>query len=531
MALNIKGKTCAVTGTLKTMSRAEAQTRMEEMGAIISKSVSSKTDYLVAGARAGSKISKAKRWGVTILNEDQLIALLEGKEDEEVEQKATVPTPVKPADLDEVLRVFRELLYETPTQQTWDTICELLDRCPDYALGMALDYVEGHIAHWPDEQRIGPYRNTDNTKELREAPYRWVEDILAGNDSPRYRMVRRVNCHGKRLVGKLAMRLLESQHLTQVRSIALGSNKLSATFFKKFAQSPNFQHLTHFSFHDNHNTKPNLAKAMSGIWQLPLTHVSLRGSRFPDGGFAHFLHGADCSGLQYLNADYCSMGDNGALALATASKGFPNIVTLQLDGNSISDKAGLALFENAPMPNLRTLNLYANNMGPETFQHTFAPNTRLQMEEVNITDNKVGNEGAIQVAQATHLTNLKSLSVHRVNMGIEGIRALLHAPHIISLQSLSLGYHIHGDYIAQTIAANPDFKNLTSLGLYDTDLTDDGLRLLAHEAPHLHSLQYLSLGEGKLTPASQEIIATSPYFSKQLLQYLARDLRYLWNTA
>ena len=63
------GKTFVITGTLPSMSREEAKAFIEANGGKVSGSVSKKTDYLVAGDAAGSKLEKAKSLGVMILDE------------------------------------------------------------------------------------------------------------------------------------------------------------------------------------------------------------------------------------------------------------------------------------------------------------------------------------------------------------------------------------------------------------------------------------------------------------------------------
>ena len=70
------GKTFVFTGTLETLARDEAKSRVRQLGGDISESVSRKTDYVVVGSDPGSKAAKAKKLGVTILDEAGLTKLL-----------------------------------------------------------------------------------------------------------------------------------------------------------------------------------------------------------------------------------------------------------------------------------------------------------------------------------------------------------------------------------------------------------------------------------------------------------------------
>ncbi|MEM9716814.1 MAG: BRCT domain-containing protein, partial [Pseudomonadota bacterium] len=74
----VAGKIVVFTGTLTKMTRAEAKAKAEAIGAKVSGSVSAKTDYVIAGEAAGSKRAKAESLGVTVLSEDDWLALIAG---------------------------------------------------------------------------------------------------------------------------------------------------------------------------------------------------------------------------------------------------------------------------------------------------------------------------------------------------------------------------------------------------------------------------------------------------------------------
>jgi DNA ligase (NAD+) len=69
----LSGKTYVITGSLPTLSRARATTLIEEAGGRVAGSVSKKTDALLAGEDAGSKLEKAKELGVEVIDEAELL--------------------------------------------------------------------------------------------------------------------------------------------------------------------------------------------------------------------------------------------------------------------------------------------------------------------------------------------------------------------------------------------------------------------------------------------------------------------------
>lgn len=74
--LPLEGKTCVITGTLSEMGRSDAKARLQLLGAKVAGSVSKNTDFLVAGEKAGSKLTKAQELDVEVWDEAKLIAFL-----------------------------------------------------------------------------------------------------------------------------------------------------------------------------------------------------------------------------------------------------------------------------------------------------------------------------------------------------------------------------------------------------------------------------------------------------------------------
>ena len=73
--LPLTGEVWVVTGTLASMSRDEAKEKLQALGAKVSGSVSTKTTALLAGQKAGSKLDKAQKLGIKVVNEEVFLAM------------------------------------------------------------------------------------------------------------------------------------------------------------------------------------------------------------------------------------------------------------------------------------------------------------------------------------------------------------------------------------------------------------------------------------------------------------------------
>lgn len=114
MARALEGRTVAVTGTLKTMKRADAHAKLERLGATVAKSLSKKVDILVAGEKAGSKLLKAEQLGVGVRDEAWLVALVAGETGEPEPAPALAPIEGPLADWVARLEALAERLRKDP---------------------------------------------------------------------------------------------------------------------------------------------------------------------------------------------------------------------------------------------------------------------------------------------------------------------------------------------------------------------------------------------------------------------------------
>lgn len=105
--MDVQGKTIAVTGKFKDIQRKEIELELARRGALVAKSITGKTEILIAGERAGSKLAKAQSLGIQVVSEAELLAALKQEATVEVEAAAPKAAAVPDAYAGKTLPLFK----------------------------------------------------------------------------------------------------------------------------------------------------------------------------------------------------------------------------------------------------------------------------------------------------------------------------------------------------------------------------------------------------------------------------------------
>jgi hypothetical protein len=259
MEHTIEGKKFCITGKLEHYTRTTAQRAIMQAGGEIAKSVGPKTDFLVVGSRAGSKLTKARTLGIPVIEEADLEAFLAGAI-VDVDEDVVVSGDASVRDL---IGEARAALDGTPDSSTWTTVVELVNACAPDQLGALVDFLEPQIARWqvPPSARWRPSKGKNLVEdapggwvdgipsgELRVAPWHWIVEMVNKHESPKYRLLRAVHTTGMRMTSTAAAAVLERESLENLRSYDVGDTKLTKTFWRKLRTLPSTRSLERFAF-------------------------------------------------------------------------------------------------------------------------------------------------------------------------------------------------------------------------------------------------------------------------------------------
>jgi len=544
------GKTWVITGALKDISRKEATRQLEAKGASVTGSVTSKTDYLVSAGYDPSNVRflstkeiKARQHEIPIFNEPQLLTILAGGTLDAVEALAPVVEPVEEVAVRDALEQFRDLLYETPDWQTWETICELVDQCSPVDLPVVVDYVAGNVEGWPEQYTLSQAHHY-GLESHRLLPDRWRHDLYLGVDSVKLKLVRVANLNSAKLDTKVGLKVLSCRSLCNLRLLDLGRNKLTAAFFSALGQAEQFKGVRHLRLGGT-TFNAAAAKAFEGGSVLAgVESLVLDSSTFKGGSLTTFL-GAPCWGaLRSLSASWVrSEGGDVLAALYNA----PHIDKLEmLDLSSMrcaSSSSVVKLCSDARYAGLRRLHLGAAPLGDAGVEALKGASWLGHLEELDLTQ-VTGDE---RLAELLGSASMPALEVLRVGVGLEaicgneglwprqlvfrghldegGLEVLLASELLGRLEGLSLlGGAPTGALVR--LLRSPATAGLTHLAVASERIGAEAVEAMVH-GQHLVKLGSVgsSLGDD-LTRAHVEAFKGAEHLSEPLREELGRQLQW-----
>jgi len=218
---------------------------------------------------------------------------------------------------------LRGLLAEPPTADLWAAIVASLDTCPPAQIDLVLDYLEPHLAEWPDA--------------LRAAPASWTERLLReGTHEPRFRAARALTASPLRLGPRLVKLVCRRDELTHLRHLDLSGSPMMARGTESLAH----------------------CKHLAGLEQL-----ALRGCRLGMHGVGRLSLGHGFAALRALNLSDNFMGGRGLELLLVGGR----LESLTLQSNLL-DRVAMRALANADLGRLRWLDLSANLIGDDALE-------------------------------------------------------------------------------------------------------------------------------------------------------------------
>lgn len=264
--LRAKDSTFFILGKVIGHSKPELTRQLEALGARVSMSLNASLDAVIVGANPSyKKHDRARALGLPCLDGDQLALLLEHGE-------LDLSAQGSGRDVGELLEELRGYAYREPSREAWVGLTETLDEFAPADLPLGLDYVRGLVGRWEP----GP-RWEEAGGQWCIAPPQWLTALLAGDQSPKYSLVRAISFSAVGVKTKQAAALFDSDQLPGLRAFDIGysnsTNILGPAFFKAMAQATTLQEVDTLVLRPGKGMAPALSRATS----LPaLKHLHLR---------------------------------------------------------------------------------------------------------------------------------------------------------------------------------------------------------------------------------------------------------------
>lgn len=522
----LQGVVFVITGRLPGLSHAALRARLEGLGATSRKTVTSKTDVVIAGAAPGRALAQARDWGVPVLGPAQLAALLEGDTlAAAIASRPEAPTPTQ-AEPNDALGKLRALVHEAPSEASWEAICASLDACAPEAVAVAAEYVAQATSGWP---RLGKGRSAAPSGRFRGrawedgtlcvAPEGWVREALAGRDHPKFAAARGLAYTRRGITHKVASKLFQCASLSGLRELDLGHNALSGRFVKALVQSPHLAGVERLDLSDNPCGTSGFAPLMRapmmahlrvlGIADIGLatrhapTLAKLNAPRLEalqisgnaiGGRLGAALVSARLPALECLHIASNLLNNAGARALAEGA--WPKLEALYATHNALELGGMVALTSMVNAPRLRVLDVghqHSPTRGDSVFEPLFQT-THPRLERVEMSGNAwLGGCWAHTMAESAEQPALRVFRAETTDTRDRGLEALLRAPALRHVRTLGLEHNRIFDDGAQAIAEATHMSQLTHLELADNPITSRGFAHLLR-SPHLMALEAVTIG-------------------------------------
>jgi hypothetical protein len=229
MRIELEGTTFCVTGNFNNHQNTRTvEAALRAKGGKIQKSMGLKVEVLVFGYGYSRKTETAKDRGLPVLREAELDKLLA---DGFVEVDFEAPTTEGgDASVDELLGEARGALAKSPGPRTWGEIVRIVDQCDADQVGALTDYVFDHLERWPERERL-----------LCAPPTDWIATMMRGEDSPAYRLVRRLDLGEVDAKTTAFKKVLGCESLRHVEALDIAvAKKLTKTAFSALAKAERF---------------------------------------------------------------------------------------------------------------------------------------------------------------------------------------------------------------------------------------------------------------------------------------------------
>ncbi len=511
-------KRWAITGSLKDISRREATAQLKERGAAVTGSVSSKTDFLVSvdydpdqARYLSSKEKRARQLGIPIFNEAQLLAVLRGEDPIAVDALGTAPTPLEEVSTRDALEGFRELVYGEMTDERWEEVCGLLDRCDEAALPLVVDYLQQNLPAPPEAIALdtrGHYYHLsvwDRFADPCQLPKSWIYEILRGEQSAKFSVVRAANFAGQKLNGKSGRKILECQSLTELRALKLDNNPTPARLWHELAASTNMRHLQYLHMGRNKISPATADKLTAATFAANLRHLRLEEVTFQKDAARRLLTSPLAKGLVSLNLSKTSSQTEDLFTVLADSPCIDTLTDLHLhnvphplDGlatllrsRRLGQVRAMLIGTPEPCPALVDALAEAPFEGIEDLKLTrLRPYDRIdpivpgvgralaapQMASLRTLSVDTDEEGLRGVIGATHITQLEQLHIQTNGASTETWDGMLGAPQFQQVRLLRINGPVPQGFLGRLLASDRMpllerlYHNNFAKGMNDDDL-------------------------------------------------------------